>query len=107
MTKLHELESVERDYGLTGTVAIVESTEGKRFLIQDAFGGVDTLEGGAVRWRHGTVIQLQPNDTLSSLRAGEWNECTTLWDAVTHGYDESRPVLEISPENLAKASGIA
>lgn len=104
MTKLIEIENVERDYGTNGINAIVESNDGRRFLIQDAFGGIDTLQGGAVRWRHGVTIQLQPNDTFESLRSGEWNDDVTLWDAVTHGQDDSRPVLEVSPESLANAA---
>lgn len=106
MARLIEFENVPRDYGMTGTNAIVESEDGNRYLIQDGFGGIDTLRGGAVRWQHGMVVQLQPTDTLESLRAGEWNELTSLWDAVTHGYDDSRPVLEISPANLAKSAGV-
>ena len=107
MTKLIEAEKVERDYGFTGTNAIVES-DGKRLLICDGFGGMDSLQGGAVRWRHGMAIELKPEDTIESLRAGEWNETTTHWDAVIHGRDKDRPILVgVNPEGLAEASGIA
>lgn len=106
MTQLIEHETVKRDYGMSGTNAIVETDNGERLLICDAFGGVDTLEGGMVRWKHGLVIQLQPGDTLKDLKSEAWNEYTTLWAAVMHGYDESRPVLKIRPDNLAKSVGI-
>lgn len=107
MTKLIGCEIVERDYGMIGINAIVESNNGRRFLVQDAFGELDTLQGGAVRWRHGIAILLQPNDTFESLRATDWNDSVSLWDAVTHGHDESRPVLEASPESMARSAGIA
>lgn len=104
MAKLIESRQVERDYGTNGTDAIVESESGQRYLIQDAFGGIGTLAGGAVRWQHGIVIQLQPGDTFESLESGEWNESTSLWDAVTGGYDDSRPVCEsMAPAVLAGA----
>lgn len=104
MAKLIESENVERDYGMRGTNAIVE-VDGKRLLICDAFGGIDSLDGGAVRWRHGVMIQLQSSDTLESLRAGKWNESVCLWDAVTHGHDDSRPIL--TGESIADLAAIA
>jgi hypothetical protein len=108
MAKLIESVNVERDYGTTGTNAIVEAGNGKRYLIQDGFGGTGSLQGGAVRWEHGLVIELQPGDTLASLAVGEWNETASLWDAVIRGYDDSRPVLEgMSPISLAKSAGLA
>lgn len=104
MTKLIEHECVERQYGFGGMNAIVETDEGKRFLICDGFGGIDNLRGGAVRWEHGMAIHLQPDDTLDSLRTDMWNEHTSHLDAVIHGYDNSRPLfVGLDPTNLAKS----
>lgn len=107
MTKLIESENVDRDHGMTGTNAIVEAESGERYLICDGFGGVDSLEGGAVRWKHGTVYHLQCDDTLELLHSTDWNETTTLWEAVTRGFDGSRPVVLADPENMAKSAGLA
>jgi len=103
MAKLIESETVERDYGTSGTNAILEQPNGDRYLICDGFGGIDTLEGGCVRWKHGTAYRLQSGDTLESLRSTEWNEHVSLFDAVINGYDESRPVTEIDPTDFAIA----
>lgn len=107
MAKLIERESVDRQFGFSGTNAIVEIDDCHRLLVCDGFGGIDSLEGGTVRWRHGAVYGLQPSDTFESLRAGEWNEHETLWDAVIHGHDGLRPVLDADPEEVAKSAGIA
>ena len=108
MAKLIEIEHVERDYGMAGVNAVVESSDGKRLLICDGFGGVDSLQGGSVRWQHGMVVELQPTDSIESLRTGEWNDMTTHWDAMIHGYDKDRPILVgINPEGLAVSAGIA
>jgi len=106
MTKLIESVSVERDYGRTGTDAIVEANDGERYLIRDGFGGVDSLEGGAVRWSNGALYHLQPEDTIASLQSEAWNETTSVWDAVVAGFDGSRPVVLIDPTNMAKAVGL-
>jgi hypothetical protein len=106
MAKLIEMESVERDYQFKGTDAIVETDAGKRLLIRDAFGGIDTLEGGAVRWRHGFAVELQPTDTLESLKTEMWNDETSLFHAVINAFDDSRPLLGIDPTNLAKSAGL-
>jgi len=91
---------------MRGNNAIVEQ-DGNRYLICDAFGGIDTLRGGAVRWDHGMVIQLQATDTLESLRCTAWNDELTLLDAVLHGCDDSRPILEDrSALNMAKSAGL-
>jgi len=107
MTKLIEHESVERDYGFKGTDAIVEANNGDRYLIRDGFGGIDTMAGGAVRWRHGMAVKLQPSDTIDSLKSEKWNDETSLWHAVVNGFDDNRPLVLIDPTNMAKAAGIA
>ena len=105
MVKLIEAETVTRAYDFRGTDAIVES-DGNRLLICDGFGGVDSLRGGAVRWEHGLVIRLQPDDTIESLKRAMWNECTSHWLAIVSGYDRSRPILLESPVKLAAAAGL-
>lgn len=60
------------------------------------------MRGGAYRWDHGAAFQLRPDDTFESLRAEAWNEDTTLFQAVAAGYDDDRPLLEISAYDLNK-----
>ena len=90
-------------YNFNREEIIIESAHG-RLLISEGFGGGD-LEGQQYRWRHGTVIKLMPEDTFDSLEAGNWNECTGLYQAVTQGHDDTRPMLEWSGyaiENFVK-----
>lgn len=102
-----ERETAERAYGFRGCVAIVEHPIHGRLLIQDGYGGDQTMRGGAVRWEHGTVIRLHPTDTLASLRSGAWSEMASLWDAVCHGYDDSRPMLEWTGSMIARVAARA
>lgn len=109
MAKLIELENVSREYGLDGTVAIINHPEHGRLFIADGFGGQDSLDGGSVRWRHGMAIKLQPDDTLDSLRNTPWNDYCDLIDAMLKGHDDSRPVLDWHGpviESLAKQAGL-
>jgi hypothetical protein len=104
-----EQEQVERDYGMQGVEAIVEHPEHGLIYIADGFGGMDTMRGGAVRWEHGMAVKLQPGDTLENLRETEWNDSTTLFRAMLEGYDESRPVLQLTGRQvsaIAKAAGL-
>ncbi len=106
---LAEREDVAREYGFDGVLAIVDHETHGRLLIADGYGGEGQPRGGCVRWEHGGVWQLKSNDTLQSLRNGEWNDCATLLDAVCHGEDRSRPVLDFSGNaiaNVAKAAGL-
>lgn len=108
MTKLIEKETVERDYGFTGTNAIIEHN-GELWLICDGFGGQDSLEGGCVRWKHGMAYRLQAGDTIVSLHAGEWNETTDHWTALVNGYDDDRPMMMVNGyaiESIAKKLGL-
>lgn len=107
MWKVIDSRQVERDYQMTGTEAIVENEKGERLLICDGFGGITSPEGGAVRWRHGLAASLCQYDTFGILDAGEWNEETTLLQAVLRGLDDRRQVLYIDPTNIAKAAGLA
>jgi hypothetical protein len=106
-----ELESVERDYGMAGTIAIVESPEHGRLLIEDGFGGIDSLQGGSVRWKHGMAVKLQPGDTLESLRQIDpsFQYETSYYEAMKNCLDPSRPILPWEGyviENVAKACGL-
>lgn len=103
-----ETRSVKRDYGFTGTEAIVDHPAHGRLLVCDGFGGKDSMQGGAVRFEHGVVIKLRNDDDFASLDA-DWNESTSVIDAAMHGYDDSRPVLEWSGfmvKRLAEACGL-
>ena len=104
-----ESQTVERDYGMSGTIAIIESKAGDRYLIADGFGGMDSLSGGAVRWKHGEAVKLQPDDTIDSLRSGEWNDYINHFDAVLRGIDSERPIMRWEGyviENIAETCGL-
>lgn len=96
MIKVIEIKSVEREYGFEGKIAIIDHDKHGRLLIVDGFGGMDELCGGMVRWRHGSVFKLHPDDALNSLDRGEWNEFMTLMEAVQRDADKSRPRLDWS-----------
>lgn len=68
-TRIVESEQVERDYGFKGTQMIIDHPNRGRLMLCDGFGGMDSLDGGAVRWRHGMAVQLRTGDTFESLRA--------------------------------------
>jgi hypothetical protein len=89
-----DVESVERDYGFAGTIAVIDHADHGRLLIMDGYGGERSLSGGAVRWVHGSVFKLQPADTLDSLRNEVWNDGMTLLEAVQHSLDTTRPLLD-------------
>lgn len=104
-----EVDHVEAEYGMLETVAIIEHAKHGRLLIREGFGGIDTLEGGAIRWKHGLVAKLQPDDTLKSLRKAGWNTEMSLYTAVSADYDSTRPVQLWSGfviEKIAEAAGL-
>ena len=68
-------------------------------LIRQGYGGVDTLHGGAYRWRHGVAVALRPDDTFQSL-SGDWNEALPHISAILSGYDPERPVLDWPEEKI-------
>jgi len=92
---LVETQAVERDYGFKGTQAIIDTKNG-RLLIKDGYGGVDTLAGGCVRWRHGAAYALQPGDTFESM-AAKFGTCfgedVSILSAVFEQADDARPYL--------------
>ena len=104
-----ESRDVERAYGFTGTEAIIDHPKHGRILIADGFGGMDSIEGGCVRWRHGTVIQLHPDDDFDALDALEWNESYSGIEIVYSYLDKTRPGLDWAGymiDKLATSLGI-
>lgn len=95
-----ETRDAAREYGFKGKEAIVDHPSHGRLLIVDGFGGQDTLSGGAVRWRHGRVCKLLPDDSFRSLDAA-WNAETSVQDAALAGYDSDRPLQEWTGNQLA------
>jgi len=106
MTKLIEKQEYPRAYGFIGTDAIIETDNGKRFLICDGYGGENTIEGGHVRWKHGAAFELKPGDTFDSLHSTDWNDDTTLCNAVLADMDDDRPVVDFHPECFARSAGL-
>ena len=66
-TTLIETTRVEADYGMLCTIAIVEHPKHGRLFIREGYGGEDSLAGGAIRWKHGIAIRIQPGDTLLTI----------------------------------------
>ena len=108
-TKLIESTTETGVYDISSTMAIIEHPQHGRLLICDGYGGEGTLQGGTYRWKHGVVCKIKPTDTLPSLEHEDWNEGTTALDAVLHGCDDTRPVLDWHGQAIAaiaKQAGI-
>lgn len=101
-TKTLETQQIEREYNFLATTAIIHHSEYGLLLINQGFGGMDSLEGGAVRWKHGTAISLKKGDTFEALENGEWNELTNHLNAILYSWDDERPMLDLSGQELAK-----
>ncbi|ELA9292952.1 hypothetical protein QUO15_004414 [Vibrio parahaemolyticus] len=109
MSILIEKEHVIRDYGFSGINAIIDHPKYGRLLLRDGYGGEGSIQGGAVRWRHGIALKLKAEDTLDSLKNTHWNDETSLFFAVINGYDDQRPVQDwdgIIIKNIAKSVGL-
>lgn len=91
--KIVEKRTVTGQYDIDFDQMIVDHPEHGRLFLSEGFGGLDSLEGGAYRWKHGLAIALKKDDTFDSLECGEWNEIFALYEAVMQGYDDSRPIL--------------
>ena len=112
-SSLIETQDVERDYGFSGTRAIVDTADHGRILIEDGFGGMDGIEGGCVRWKHGSAYQLQPGDTFDSLEEEWGTQCCGApisgLDAVIQQCDDTRLYLQWSGyivASIAKSLGL-
>lgn len=102
-----EKRSVEREYGMEGTEAIVIK-DGEKLLLTDGFGGIDDLRGGAVRWCHGKVVKLKAEDTFEGLDA-EFNVYFSVLDRALKAMDPERPLLCLHGrqiESIAEKAGL-
>lgn len=105
---LIESKLVKREFGMTGTIAVVDHPKHGRLLIVDGYGGEYKLRGGMVRWEHGMVAKLLPGDTLTTLST-PWNDWYLVLDAILLGLDESRPLQKWTGDmvsKLAKSAGL-
>ena len=93
MMKIIEKRDVVRDYDFAGIEAIIDHPKHGRLLIQDGFGGIDSMQGGAVRWSHGLVHKLLDTDTFETLGEVVNDHGSTVQDCMTHGTDTTRPQL--------------
>lgn len=104
--KLVEKDTLTGQYDINYDRMIVDSVKSGRLLLIEGFGGIDTLDGGTYRWKHGIAIQLKPGDTLESLDDTEWNDYYSTYQVVAQGQDDSRPVLQwdgFAIEKLARS----
>lgn len=82
-----KIELIEKDtfdgtYGFPFVAAIIEHPEYGRLYITQAYGGEDSLSGGAYRWRHGFAVRIGDEDTFANLKEREYNEHYTCFDAL-------------------------
>ena len=104
--KIIEKETNKAEYDMDCVSMIVENENGERYLMQEGFGGMDTMAGGAIRWRHGLIIKIKAGETFSTFEK-EWNESATLRDAMLRGYDDERPILDWSGTIIEKIANLA
>lgn len=97
-TALIEAKTIPGAYDLGRTLLIVEHPQHGRLLLAEEYGGEQSLCGGQYRW--GSAYRLRADDTFRAL-AADWNEATTVLQAVEHGADDSRPPLDWSPVVVA------
>lgn len=95
-------------FDMGANAAIIDHKKHGKLLIIQGYGGEDTLDGGAVRWRHGLCARLRLTDTSETLQEA-WNDTASVLDAVLAGADDSRPLLEwhgVMIESLAESAGL-
>ncbi len=103
-SKVIERREVTRDYGFSGVEAIVDHAKFGRILLCDGY-GEKGLSGGCVRWEHGLVVSLMPDDSFEKLDS-DWNYCNSILDAACAGYDVDRKILNLKGHmihNMAKS----
>lgn len=101
--------NVTRDYGFDGVIAIVDHADHGRLLIEDGYGGEMSLDGGCVRWRHGSAYQLQADDTFETLNNLVFNNCISGLDVATKQLDQNRSWIDWDGhvvEKIAKLAGL-
>lgn len=96
-----EITLVEHDrapaqYDMERTEAIIDRPDRGRLYICQGFGGMDSVQGGGYRWLHGMACKIKDTDTLESLRSEMWNDHALVIDAMSNGYDDERPILDMS-----------
>jgi hypothetical protein len=97
-------------YDKPATEAIIHHPKHGRLYVSEAFGGLDTLAGGNVRWRHGDVCRVLEGDTLESLHHADDSGAPPIHYDMIGGADKRRPVLCWSGrcvESIAKSAGLA
>jgi len=104
--KIIESDVNKAEYDIDCIRMIVENEKGERYYMQEGFGGMDTMSGGYVRWRHGLIIRIKQGETFSTFEK-MWNEGTTHRSAMLNGYDDERPVLEWSGHTIEKIANAA
>ncbi len=105
MSKPVERETYTGAYDQPCERIIIDHSELGRIMLSREFVGMDELRGGAYRWA--TAYQLQPGDTLEELDSGDWNDSTSLLQAVEHGADDTRPALDWSSEAVRELAEVA
>jgi len=83
--KIIEQKTSAADYDLPCKEAIVDHDTMGRLYIAEGFGGLDSLEGGQMRWKHGFAIKIEKSDTLENLHERRWNDETTYYQAMLAG----------------------
>lgn len=91
--KIIEQRQVKRDHGFDGWEVIIDHPKHGRLYVIDGFGGGD-IEGGCIRWKHGSVFSLKKDDTFESLESERWNDSMDRLDAVLEHLDTDRPWLD-------------
>lgn len=109
--QLIDIQDKEGAYGFIRTEALIAHPEFGRLYISEGYGGEETSEGGAYRWKHGVCAKVKDTDTLDSLYgqdAGlQWP--SSVVSVMCQGYDDERPLLSFRGfviESLAKQAGI-
>ena len=69
MAKLIERDTQDGAYGMTAERMIITTESGQRVLLMQQFGGLNSMAGGAYRYRHGLALAVSERDTLASLDA--------------------------------------
>lgn len=98
--KIIEKKNINREYGFNCQKIIIDHPKHGRLLVTDGY-GEDGLNGSTIRWKHGLVIKLLPNDTFLTLEK-PWNETETILSAALNGCDKTRPILPLDGYMIEK-----
>ena len=64
---LIESDSRSGAYEMRQQRAIIQHHTEGRLLLVEGFGGMDSVEGGMYRWKHGSAYKITEADTLESI----------------------------------------